>query len=176
MLNIHSIASCILATSLMSSCSQQQVLEWKEKSQAITVDQDQSEVTTDFHFVNRSNQSTKVTSIVSSCNCTSASSDKMFYSPGEGGLVRVIMKTAGIVGQQHASLQVNTDQQSTNLTFLVAVEQQYSVVPRFVRWRQDEIPRPKQIVVNSVKTGEMKCIGIDVRDKSFLWTSKQSPG
>lgn len=103
-----------------------------------------------FHFRNSGDAPVAITSIQTSCGCTTAAPTKQVYAPGEGGEIRVTYRFGGQVGAQEKTVSVTTSDSPdapTVLVLRVTIPELYTVTPRLVWWSIGDAPVEKQATV-----------------------------
>jgi len=103
-----------------------------------------------FHFRNSGDAPVIITSVQTSCGCTSVALDKGNYSPGQTGELKVTYYFAGQVGRQEKTVSVTTSDapdRPTVLALRVKIPELVSVFPRLLWWSVGESPSEKQTAI-----------------------------
>jgi hypothetical protein len=104
-----------------------------------------------FHFRNSGSAPVIITSVQTSCGCTSAALAKQEYGPGEGGELKVTYRFGGQVGSQEKTVSVTTKDspdQPTVLVLRVKIPEIYSLSPRLLWWAVGEARVEKQAAIS----------------------------
>ena len=123
-------------------------LHFDHRSLAPAVEPGAEQATASFGFANTGEQPVTITSIKTSCGCTTAELDKKTYEPGEAGEIAAILTLGDRVGKHTKKIIVRTDDEAspvTTLTMKVSIPKLLRIQPRFVYWRADEELTPKTI-------------------------------
>jgi hypothetical protein len=113
-----------------------------------------------FRFKNSGDVPVTITSVRTSCGCTSADLAKKDYAPGESGEIKVTYRFAGQVGAQEKTVSVTTADAPDHPTILalrVQIPELVTVSPRLVWWLVGEAATEKQatITVNPAVKAEV---------------------
>jgi len=103
-----------------------------------------------FHFRNTGSAPLTITSVQTSCGCTSAALAKQVYAPGEGGELKVTYRFGGQVGAQEKVVSVTTNDSPDHPTLLVLrvkIPEIFSVSPRLLWWSVGEVRAEKQAAI-----------------------------
>ncbi len=113
-----------------------------------------------FRFRNSGAAPVTITSVRTSCGCTSADLTKKDYAPGESGEIKVTYRFAGQVGAQEKTVSVTTSdapERPTILSLRVQIPELVTVSPRMLWWSVGEAAIEKQatITVNPAVKAEV---------------------
>lgn len=122
-------------------------LDWEEQriSHTAPITDDHAEMS--FAFTNTGQQPVTITSIRTSCGCTTATLDKKTYAPGESGEIVAIFAFGDRIGKQRKRVTVKTIEagedgklieEETALELRVTIPEAVKIRPRLVYWRQGE--------------------------------------
>jgi len=95
----------ILASCSISAGSQ---LHWVQRSAELRPKPDEAQVVATFPFTNAGSEPVTITSLRTSCDCTTASLAKHTYAPGEGGSITATFTVGGRTGPQTKTILVRT--------------------------------------------------------------------
>lgn len=125
-----------------------------------TVGQERAEAV--FPFRNGGARPVTITSIESSCGCTTARLTKSTYAPGESGEVRALFEFEDRIGPQQKVLTVHTDDAkvATQLVLRVDIPEAYLVEPRVLQWTATEPGGEKSLLVHTLAAG-VEVSGLD---------------
>lgn len=113
-------------------------LEWDQTRVSLVAQPEQPELTADFGFRNAGGGPVTITGIDSSCPCTTATSAKATYGPGEAGRIHAVFEVLNQTGLVRKKITITTDNAGaapTELVLEVRIQQYASVEPRMVYWR-----------------------------------------
>ncbi len=111
-------------------------LKWEAKEKTVKLKLDELELQTEFSFVNEGKEPVKITSVRSSCGCTTAGTKKDVYWPGEKGKVLVSMVVGSHVGEYTKTILVETDDKaSTTLVCTAAIPELLTIEPKLIHWK-----------------------------------------
>lgn len=102
-----------------------------------------------FHFKVVGEQPVTLSSIRSSCGCTTAKLEKRTYQPGESGVIEAHFDFGSRIGAQEKYISVQTDDPSDaehNLLIKVYIPHVLKVEPRFVYWTKGAETYPEQSI------------------------------
>jgi hypothetical protein len=103
-----------------------------------------------FPFHNAGTSSITITSLQTSCDCTTAEIPKKVYAPGETGALKATFQIGDHVGPQTKLIKVISDELPTKPTTLVLqvnIEQFATANPQFVFWRLGDKNTPRRIEI-----------------------------
>ena len=116
-----------------------------------------------FTFSNVGNQPVTVTSVKSTCDCTTTRLDKKTYLPGEKGEIIANFKIGNRIGLQQKNIFVQTDDPSdpvSQLTLRVFIPELVKITPGFVFWKIGEDKTVKTITLKVAHDSPIKIIGV----------------
>jgi hypothetical protein len=129
-------------------------LKWDNLEQTLKAKPGDREVVATYRFVNNGTAPVKITSVHTSCGCTTAALAKEVYAPGESGVITARMDVGSRTGHQEKSILVTTSDSPktpTMLRLLVDIPEAVIIKPSFVVWSMGESPEPKTI---DIKIGD----------------------
>ena len=143
----------------LSACSVRAELEWAEREKAVNPLASEEKAVTTFSFTNRGRVPVKILVITSCCNCTSGTSDKEVYGPGESGTVTGTFAFGQRVGLHEKYLIVHTDdpkEPASVLTMRVQIPEMLTLSAGNLTW---EIGEPLQAKVIHIQALSEAAIG-----------------
>ncbi len=141
------LALCLLAQ-VPPSCLG--ALTWASTRAALAAVSGDKEVVAVFKFRNAGPSPVTVTSLTTSCHCTTAEIAKNTFAPGEAGEVRVVFTLGPRSGPQEKTITVATDDRPSDpavLTLDVDIREVVSCEPRLVVWRRGEADTEKPVEI-----------------------------
>ncbi len=102
-----------------------------------------------FKYKNTGEKPLKITSVRTSCGCTTAALPKSDVAPGESGEITATFKIGSSTGTQVKTVTVQTDdasQPATVLQLRAVIAQPITLRPTFLYWMKGESPKAKRIV------------------------------
>ena len=153
---IVAIGMCMGAAAPAEEASRGPLLMWKNREVDFGRPLQKPEFHASFKFENRGQTPVKVTSVQSSCGCTTATLKKTTYSPGEASEIKVVFTPGQRVGPQVKRVVVRTDDPRapvTTLTLRANILDVVDVTPRLLMWAADE-PREPKVVTVTVAEGD----------------------
>jgi hypothetical protein len=130
-------------------------LSWDRLDAARTVEKGAPAAEVTFHFVNRGASAVSITSIETSCKCTTAEPSKSRLEPGEAGELSVRMDVAARSGTIEKTITVtSTDapEAPTVLSFRVTIHAALEASPRLLSWNMGDAASPKSAAVTADMT------------------------
>ena len=163
----------LLGVSLTTAVSVNAEVTWTQRQHEVRTEPGMQRVERSFAFTNEGEKAVMVTSIKSSCGCTTADLSKTVYAPGESGQVDVVFDLGDRKGKQIKKVVVRTDDPATPVTTLtlnVTIPKLVELSPRLLMWKADESREPKtmEVTLNSVEPIELK--GVEVAGDERLKT------
>ena len=111
-----------------------------------------SNIVAEFVFANTGKTPVVIKSIKTSCGCITATSNKMFYAPGEKGKIQAVYQIGATpLGLVQKEILVETDDPSDSLESLkmrVFLPSSATLDPATLSWTINESPKPKVIKVH----------------------------
>jgi len=111
-----------------------------------------------FPFKNSGNYPVTISNVTTSCPCTTGSSDKKTYNPGEAGSVTAIFGIGAVDGILDERITIETDDKANpfaSLTMKVFLPPVLKLSPSTVSWDVGDLPTPKSILVDVVADHEI---------------------
>lgn len=103
-----------------------------------------------FAFTNEGEGDVTITSVKTSCGCTTAALEQKTYGPGESGQIEVTFNVGDRVGPQVKKVVVRTDDPATpvtTLTLRTTIPKWVELKPRLLMWKADEPLEAKTVEV-----------------------------
>jgi hypothetical protein len=123
-------------------------LTWDTTFREIQVPSNQGEVLLDFGFKNKGTEPVEISSIQTSCGCTTAKVDSKRIAPGESGAVHVRYDVGGRKGTQVKGVIVQTsDHSKQNLTLRILIQEPVSFSQKEFVWSMGSPATPKDSIV-----------------------------
>ena len=138
-------------------------LKWENPTIEITAKPGSEEVTGAFRFVNAGSRPVTITSVQTTCGCTTAEPTKQTYAPGEAGEIRAIFTIGGRTGLQEKMITVATDADSARpagLMLRVTIPELFTLTPGLLLWRTGESLEEKSAVVSAAKPGTITAVEV----------------
>lgn len=143
-------------------------LAWETTIREIRIPANQKEVLADFGFKNSSSVPIGITSIQTSCGCTSAKTDKTDYAAGEAGAVHVRFDVGGRKGEQVKSVLVKTsDREKQTLVLRVLVQEAISFNRRDFVWAPGAPAVPQATIVEIDPASGAQILGVESLNDQF---------
>jgi hypothetical protein len=141
----------ILWLRLSAPCAAQ--LQWETRELEFSPSADQTQVTAYFKFQNIGQSEIKITSVSTSCDCTTAALQKNIVPPGEKGEIEATFNVGGRFGLTQNTILAesilveSTDPESpmTSLTLRVHIPAVAQVSPNVLQWALGTAPSPQVI-------------------------------
>lgn len=130
-------------------CSAYAGLAWQTLTQSKIADPAATEVSAGYVFTNQGVAPVTITSIKSSCGCTTAALEKKTYAPGESGEIVASLKIGNRQGVQKNTITVSTDdgEPPAVLTMETTIPRVVALQPAFVIWQLGGAADAKSIAV-----------------------------
>lgn len=123
-------------------------LTWESTYCEVRVPANQKEVLADFAFKNTSSAPLVISSLDTSCGCTSAKVDAKQIAAGEKGAVHVRFDIGGRKGEQVKGVVVKTsDHAKQTLTLKVLIQDAVSFSQRDFVWKTGALATPKESII-----------------------------
>jgi hypothetical protein len=165
-LRAHPIALLISFAFLVPSLRADSLAWEKTKIHTEVMEGEQTEVKAAFPFKNTSDHTVTITSVQTSCGCTTAGLSKRTYAAGERGEIDAVFHPAGRVGLQEKYIIVTTDdprQAPMRVLFEINITQYFTMTPRYFAWIKGETPSEKLIVLLAASPQPFTDIGVQVQ-------------
>ena len=99
------LVSCLIVLLPVASSAQ---IQWPQRIIELRPKPDQAQVVATFPFTNAGSEPVTITSLRTSCDCTTASLAKHTYAPGEGGSITATFTVGGRTGPHTKTILVQT--------------------------------------------------------------------
>jgi hypothetical protein len=114
-------------------------LTWETRREERTAVPGDTEASGIFRFHNSGTSPVTITSIQTSCGCTTAHLEKRSFAPGEAGEIRAVLNLGGRTGLQEKTITVATDEQTRyTLALSITIPELLRYTPRLLYWRTTE--------------------------------------
>jgi hypothetical protein len=163
----------ILWLRLSVPCAAQ--LQWQTRELEFSPSVDQTQLIAHFKFQNVGQSEIKITSVSTSCGCTTATLEKDTMAPGEKGEIEATFNFGKRVGfqqntivEQKTIVVESTDPESpnTSLALKVHIPAVAQVRPGFLQWALGEAPSAQEInikILNDLPMHAVSAISSDPR-------------
>ena len=141
-------------------------LTWETTYREVRVPANQKEVLADFGFRNTGADRVDISSLQTSCGCTSAKVDSKQVLPGEAGAVHVRFDVGGRKGEQVKGVAVRTsDRAKQSLVLRVLIQDSVSFSQKEFVWVSGSPATPKESIVE-VEPGA-RVVGAESQNDQF---------
>ena len=116
-----------------------------------------------YRYKNTGTQPVSITSVRTSCQCTTAEPSISVIGPGQEGVLRTVFDVADRLGQQEKTITVSTDDPAgkpTELVLRVNIAEIVTAQPRAVVWHVGEALAEKNIVLEAVDNFRIRKIAL----------------
>lgn len=144
-----------------------QAVTWETRELVLEAEPGGAQVEGVFTFTNQSESDVTITSVKTSCGCTTAKLEKTTYGPGESGQIAVAFAVGDRTGDQVKKVVVRTDAPEspvTTLTLKVGIPQLVEITPRLLKWTAEEDREAKVIDVVLHETHPVVIKGVESGD------------
>ncbi len=155
---------------LVLPLSLQGQIYFKVKSDEIEVKFDDKEVRRTFQFSNKGDYPVTITSIKTSCGCTTAAMEKMNYLAGEEGAIEAIFNIGQREGLQRKIITIFTDDPDYpyyELMLVVNIPKIAEINTRLLFWHKNERMNPKTITIDFQPESPINITDIENSNDSF---------
>jgi hypothetical protein len=149
-------------------------LTYEAKQMDARAADENGQMTAEYSFTNTGKTPVTIRSIQTSCGCTTATSDKPSYNPGEKGTIKAIYKPGAAGSPSQKVILVQTDDPADpvdQLLLRVATPGSATLDPSALFWNHNEEPKAKVIKIH-IKDGTVTVIGLSSPTSDFLPTLK----
>lgn len=125
-------------------------VSWDTKTLDLEMSPGLTDLEGEFIFTNKGEAEVTITSVTTSCGCTTAALEQKTYGPGESGQIEVAFQVGDRVGKQIKKIVVRTDDPATpvtTLTLRATIPKWVELKPRLLIWRPDEPLEAKTVEV-----------------------------
>lgn len=112
-------------------------VNWPQRMVELRPKPNEPQVVATFPFTNSGKNPVTITSLKTSCDCTTASLARYTYAPGEGGSITATFTIGGRTGTQTKTILVQTTDETEGtvlLTMQVHLPEVLTLTPRYVSW------------------------------------------
>jgi hypothetical protein len=124
-----------------------------------------------FAFKNTGDKPVRLISINPSCGCTTATSKKMTYAPGETGELKAQVDLRGRSGHQEKIITVTTDDAPNapvSLRLSLNVPSVVDILPRLLVWSRGGKAEPKEVTITAGSTVEVRLSRVQCENAQFI--------
>jgi Protein of unknown function (DUF1573) len=145
-------------------------LSWDTQSIQFTPPATDTEVHAIYNFTNEGLAPITVTSIETSCHCTTAKLTKTTYQPGEKGHIDVTMRFLDQMGWETKTITVKTAEfpNPSTLTLRVHIPEVVQITPNHLVWHVGENPTPKVMDLMINYPSPFKIVGVETTYDGIL--------
>ncbi len=159
----------LLISSITAALAHGQI-SWPRPDQSFEPGLTDKDVVAEFEFVNDGDSPVKITSIKTTCGCTTAKLAKRTYQPGEGGKIVSTFTIGKRRGTQVKEIKVHTDHPdhpSHVLVIRVKIPELLKILPPYVYWQESEPREPKTMRVTMTEDTPVQLKSVDTTNKAF---------
>ena len=152
-------------------------LRWETRELEFSPSVDQTQVTAHFRFQNVGQSEIKITSVSTSCGCTTAALEKDTVAPGEKGEIKATFNLGERDGLQQKTISVeSTDPESpkTSLTLRVRIPAVAQVSPNSLQWQLGGAPSAQTINIRILNDLPIHTISATSSDPRILARVEQA--
>jgi hypothetical protein len=123
-----------------------------------------------FRFENKGRRPVKIQDLQTSCGCTTASTARKSYAPGEKGEVAVKFLFGGRRGLQNKSVVVQTDDPSEPAVVLmlkVDILELVKIRPGYLHWKRDSAKSSQTLDIKVTSAVPAKVVSVSSSDPRF---------
>jgi uncharacterized protein DUF1573 len=134
---------------------------------------------TKFKFENAGQKPVAILAIQSSCGCTTVTTAKKVYAPGEKGELAVKFTFGGRRGQQHKAIVIQTDDPSApavTLMLNVNIIEVVKVRPAYLYWKKDSEKTSQTLKLKMNETITAKVVSVSSSSPKFTTELKPANG
>ncbi len=154
-------------------------LTWSSTQIEATAKVGQESFETVFPFKNTGDKPVTVTSVQTSCGCTTATLEKKTYAPGESGELKAQIDLRNRNGMQDKTVTVTTDDAPDApvlLTLHVKIPQTIELSTRLLVWMHGSKPETKEIIVTAGSDVAVTLRGVVYSPQFTVEQITDSPG
>jgi len=141
-------------------------LVWETTYREVRVPANEKEVLADFRFKNTGPERVDISSLQTSCGCTSAKVDSKQIAPGETGAVHVRFEVGGRKGEQVKGVVVRTsDRAKQSLVLRALIQEPVAFSQKEFVWTSGTPVTPKESIVE-VEPGA-RIVGVESMNDQF---------
>lgn len=144
-------------------------LLWKQQAAELYADAKSTVLEARFPFTNTGNAAVDITSVESSCGCTTVNLEKRHYEPRESGEIVARYTIGTQTGAQKKTVQVETNDGKgpTVLTLNIQIPEILRIQPSFVQWNHGEATTPKIITLEMLQDTPAKDLAVQSTAANF---------
>lgn len=173
----HLVFIACLAPKLACSAH---ALEWDQPIRELDAAPGTKNVKAVFSFHNKGARPVKITSVTSSCGCTTGNLAQDTYAPGTSGQLEMLFEIGDRTGVQEKVLTVTTDEpgeKPVELTLKANIQEYVTLSPRWVVWKTGEEASEKLVTCTASLAQSFTIVSVDSTDPSLTSRIVQSePG
>lgn len=167
--NLYTVFTLTLV-GLIATNSARSELQWSCQQLQITSKLYDQFAIGEFPFRTTSGIQTTITSVKTSCGCTTTQLDKTTYEPGEEGVIRAEFVFGNRHSWQEKKIIVRTDEPDAKPTVLrmrVYIPPTITRHPLTLRWNAGEEPTEKTMLIRVIRPEPFKLLKAESDDPSF---------
>jgi len=145
-------------------------LEWEKQILEFHPKLEDKQATAVFRFTNSGTKDLTIKEVSHTCGCLLSKAETRSYKPGEKGEVIGTFIFENRIGLHEQKIEVITDDQAcrkVTLTIKAYIPELYHVKPKFVYWKQGEMPSVKKIKIVKEVDKEIKLGEVTVSNAHF---------
>jgi len=145
-------------------------LLWVEKTARRVAKPSDLTVSADYTFRNAGSAPVKITSIATSCGCTTTQLDQQSFAPGATGKLTAVFEIGSRSGPQEKTITVVADDgvaSTTTLVFRVDIPELVTLAPRLLVWSRGGDNAEKEVTFAAAGDIEARLIDVQSADRRF---------
>lgn len=166
----YGVALTALTVCIMSLATPAQAgLTWERREAAATATPSDTQLDVVYPFKNTGDVPVSITSVRTSCGCTSATPDRTTYAPGEEGQLTASVHLGDRSGRQNYSIRVLTDDggDAVILKLKATIPKLLEVSPRIIRWRKGADRTPQSTTIRVLHDEPIRVVKVACDDPGF---------
>jgi len=156
--------SCLTVCLLATTSATWGQITWQQREVKVNADTSDREASARFAFTNEGDSPVTITSVTTSCGCTTAELEQKTYEPGQSGEIKARFAIGSRVGEQTKRIIVRTDNEDspiTTLTMRVMIPEVLRIRPRMVYWRAEEERKAKTVRIQVVHDEPVEILRVE---------------
>ena len=145
-------------------------LAWETKAAELHPTLTDKTAVAHFKYKNTGDKPVKITSVHSSCGCTTAALKKDVVAPNESGEITATFNIGARSGVQNKTITVMTDDdagQPTVLKLTATIPRLLEIAPAFIYWSANDVLKPKTITAKLGGDFPVTKLNVTSTDKSL---------
>lgn len=146
-------------------------LAWEATAIKVSAALTQAVVHAEFNFSNTGEDDISITTVRSSCACTTTALKKSTYKSGEKGQIEVSFDLSERLGAQRKSITVYTTEARKEATVLeldVSIPEIFVALPQGLIWKKTEPPEHKTLRLRNVLQSPVGIVEVQCSDRNYL--------